>query len=436
MFYWPAVQVLADLEEVPRLAVDAHLLGGDGDEAQAIPPPQTLTEPTDVFGTVESEILESWNLSYRLIGEAGFVELVSGAFPVTAGGLGTFDPTLLLNGLYELRLEATDLQGQIVEQTIAVAVEGQMKVGHFTLSFVDLAIPLSGLDIEIIRTYDSRDKRQGDFGVGWTLDIRQGSYRNNRRTGDGWQIVASDPPVPFPCAGSVETQSHLTVIRLSDQEVYRFRPRVVDTIPGVGRCDGRVVFEYVDGPIPGATLDILGNDLVFYLNNSVNDQLIDFDTLEVFEPADVRFTTRDGRIFDLNLATGVTHLEDPHGNALEISPQGITHSNGRGVELVRDAEGRIERIVDPRGNDLLYGYDAAGDLRTVTNQAEHVTRFEYDDAHRIVDILDPQGVRAVRSDYDADGRLVSVTDALGNPIELHHDLEANQEIVTNRLGLV
>jgi hypothetical protein len=315
-----------------------------------------ITDPTDVFGTVWSEILDSWSLAYRQIGESEWIEIAAAAFPVSDQPLGTFDPTLLLNGLYELRLEATDLQGRIVEETIAVTVEGQMKIGHFTLSFVDLAVPVSGLDIEIVRTYDSRDPRQGDFGFGWTLEIRQGSYHNNRPTGDGWQIVSSEPPTPFPCAGAVETRSHLAVVRLSEQEVYRFRPRVVDTIPSVGRCDGRILFEYVDGPIPGATLDILGNDLVFYLNNSANDQLIDFNTLEVFEPADVRLTTRDGRIFDLNLAAGVTHLEDPQGNALEITPEGINHSSGRGVSFVRDAAGRIERIVDPLGRAMTYGF--------------------------------------------------------------------------------
>ena len=183
-------------------------------------------------------------------GRGGPPTLATGTTPVADAPLGSFDPTLLLNGLYELELTATDFQGQQVSDSIAVTVEGQMKIGHFTLSFVDLAIPVSGLDIEIVRTYQSRDKQQRDFGVGWSLDIRQGSYRNRRMPGDGWQIVASQPPSPFPCAGAVETKSHTTVVRLSDLEVYRFRPRVIDPLPGVGRCDARVVFEYVDGPLP------------------------------------------------------------------------------------------------------------------------------------------------------------------------------------------
>ena len=74
---------------------------------------------------------------------------------------------------------------------------------NFTLSFVDLAVPLSGLDIKIVRTYDSRDKAQGDFGVGWRLDVRQGSYRNNRPPGSGWQIRRGF----LPCEQVAETRA-------------------------------------------------------------------------------------------------------------------------------------------------------------------------------------------------------------------------------------
>jgi hypothetical protein len=46
-------------------------------------------------------------------------------------------------------------------------ISGQMKVGNFTLAFSDLMTPAAGLRIEMIRSYDSRDKRAGDFGADW-----------------------------------------------------------------------------------------------------------------------------------------------------------------------------------------------------------------------------------------------------------------------------
>jgi len=389
-----------------------------------------VTSPTQVIGTVTSPTLERWTLSYRAIGEDQWIGIASDVVPLTEATLGVFDPTLLLNGLYDFRLEASDYEGRTVEETIAVAVEGNMKIGHFTLSFVDLAMPVSGLDLEVIRTYDTRDLVERDFGVGWALDLRQGSYRNNRPPGEGWQLAEGF----LPCDSTLETRSHLTVIRLSESEVYRFALRVVDGAPSIGGgCFATARFDYVDGPIPGATLTILGNDRVFQETES-SDRVLDVDNFDTFEPQGVRLSTRDGRVFDLDLDFGVTRVEDPNGNQLEIREEGIFHSAGKAVEFERDAEARITKITDPAGHEIAYDYDAAGDLVRTIDPEANATTFAYDADHRLVDIIDARDVRAVRSEYDADGRLVKVTDALGNDLRLEHDLDGRREVVTNRLG--
>lgn len=388
-----------------------------------------VAAPTEVLGTVTSDLLDGWTLGYRPAGDDGpFTELASGDTPVTAAILATFDPTLLLNGLYELRLEATDFAGQVVEERVAVAVDGQQKVGNFTLSFTDLEVPVSGLPIQVVRTYDSRDKRQGDFGVGWSLDVRQGSYRNNRTPGDGWQIASGF----LPCQTVQETLSHLTSIRISDREIYRFRLRLTSPAAVTGGCFAQAGFSFVDGPVPGATLGILGNTQVLYQNGS--NEVVDADTFEQYEPQDVRLTTPDGRVFDLDLAAGVTRLADPNGNALTITDAGITHSAGKSITFDRDAAGRILRIVDPLGEEILYGYDGAGDLVAVTDREGSVTRFTYDADHGLLEIQDPRGVTPIRNDYDDAGRLVSHTDAFGKTITFDHDLSARREVITDRTG--
>src|SRR5262249_45902722 len=90
---------------------------------------------------------------------------------VASAAIGTFDPTLLLNGAYIIRLTSADSLGNPAVDQIGIVVRGQQKIGNFTLSFNDLTIPVAGLPITIVRTYDSRDKRVGDFGVGWTLSL-------------------------------------------------------------------------------------------------------------------------------------------------------------------------------------------------------------------------------------------------------------------------
>ncbi|MGD2070689.1 MAG: RHS repeat-associated core domain-containing protein, partial [Gemmatimonadota bacterium] len=388
-----------------------------------------VTAPTEVTGTVTSDLLEGWSLGYRPAGEAApFTEIASGTTPVTGATLGTFDPTLLLNGLYELRLRATDFAGQVIDDTIAVSVDGQQKVGNFTLSFTDLDVPVSGLPIRVIRTYDSRDKRQRDFGVGWSLDVRQGSYSNNRPPGEGWRIASGF----LPCQTVQETLSHLTSIRISEREIYRFRLRVTSPAPTLGGCFARASFAFVDGPVPGASLAILGNTDVLWQNGS--DGLVDVDTFEPYQPEDVRLTTPDGRVFDLDLADGVTRLADPNGNALTISDAGITHSSGESIVFERDGAGRIERILDPMGRALEYRYDGAGDLVAFTDREEATSRYTYDSRHGLLEIEDPRGVTPIRSEYDDDGRLVRHTDAFGNTITFDHDLAARREVITDRTG--
>ncbi|MCP3997306.1 MAG: hypothetical protein GY722_19935, partial [bacterium] len=388
-----------------------------------------VTGPTSVVATIDSEHeIAGWTLSYKAADGGEAVELAAGVGLVTNETLAQFDPTLLLNGLYDLVLTARDAMGQTASEKISVAVEGQMKIGHFTLSFVDLAVPVSGLDIEIIRTYDSRDKQPRDFGVGWSLDIRQGSYRNNRLPGDGWQLHNGF----LPCDTVHESKSHLTVVRLSDQEVYRFALELANGVPSTsGGCFATARFDFVDGPLPGTTLEILGQTQVFYENGT--DRVINVDTFAIYEPKDVRLTTRDGRIFELDQDQGVTLVEDLNGNRLSITPAGITHSSGKGIAFERDAEGRIIRITDPLNRINTYAYDTAGDLASFTDRAAATSHFTYDD-HRLTDIEDPRGVKPIRNEYDADGRLVRHIDAFGKVIEVGHDRDNRREIVTNRLG--
>src|SRR6185436_10427854 len=132
----------------------------------------------------------------------------------------------------EIELSAVDASGSGVSLSAHVAVEGQQKIGNFTVSFVDLEVPLAGIPIQVIRTYDSREKRSLDFGYGWSLEVKQGSYRNNRKPGEGWRIVKGF----VPCQAAQETKPHLTTVRLSDREVYRFRLSVTSPAITSGGC--------------------------------------------------------------------------------------------------------------------------------------------------------------------------------------------------------
>ena len=81
--------------------------------------------------------------------------------------LGAIDATVLANGTYRVVVQAIDAEERVGRAERIVEVEGKLKLGNFTLTFVDLELPVSGMPITITRTYDTlRSQEQGDFGYG------------------------------------------------------------------------------------------------------------------------------------------------------------------------------------------------------------------------------------------------------------------------------
>ncbi len=142
---------------------------------------------------------------------------------------------------------------------------------------------------------------------------------------------------------------------------------------------------------------------------------------------------------------GLQWVRDLSGNMLYLSRNGISSvpaaSGGgaaRHVQFVRDANGRITRIQDERGNSVFYNSEANNDLTSVTDRESNTTRFTYDAqfAHYLRQVLDPRGPSFVpiRNYYTADGRLDYSLDALNNKVAYNHDLSGHEETVLDRLG--
>ena len=416
-------------------------VAGDGDFPTASITSPTdgavITMPTDIIGTATDAHFLRYRLELSEVDAAAGTRLASGTSPVANGVLGRLDPTLLENGLYRVRLIAEDVNGQVTVDERVYRIQGQAKVGPLALSFVDLQVPVSGIPITVIRSYDSRVKTSRDFGVGWSLLITTGTYRNNRRPGDGWSVTRAGGAFGLPCSVVSEMRTHFTEVRLSDREFYLFHPRLSNLAPVVGGCVGRVVFDFIDGTVPGATLRTIGNADIIYTSG---DSLTEFDgsddTGRMFDPGQVRLTTSDGRVIDFDRVSGITRIEDPSGNALTITPAGIVHNSGKSIAFIRDGLGRITRITAPNGSSLNYSYDSRGDLGAFIDQLGKETTFNYDPLHNLLGIRDPLGNLALRSEYDAGGRLIAIIDAEGNRIEFTHDIDGRQETVHDRLGRV
>ncbi|MBV7330995.1 hypothetical protein KFU94_22695 [Chloroflexi bacterium TSY] len=403
----------------------------------------TVTFITDVVGTVAGDLLQSWTLSYRMHGEEEQIPFATGNTPVMTDTLGSFDPTLLLNGLYEISLTATDLTGQSISTSADVVVEGEAKIGHFTLSFIDLEIPVAGIPIQVIRTYDSRDKRQGDFGFGWTLSLKDVRLQENGIHGFNWQGVAEFSQIPGSFLFCVQpTRGHIVTVTLPDNTTYKFQ-LTLDVDCTAARPS---VVNISYAPLPGthATLVPLGinTELIVgggFPNNPSRPPaslVLQPEPGIPYDPDLYELTLQDGRSFVISQEDGLQSVTDLNGNTLTFNNDGIIHSSGKSVDFVRDDEGRITSIADPNNNPMTYGYDANGDLVSFTDREQNTTTFTYLDAipHHLDGIEDPRGIMPIRNEYDDNGRLLRHVDAFGNVISYTHSIDTRIEIVVDRTG--
>jgi RHS repeat-associated protein len=389
--------------------------------------------PVNVIGTASDANLVSYTLLVAPVDSDTFTQIASGNTSVTAGVLGQFDPTNLANGAYTLRLQGTDIGGNVstIDQTVNVA--GDLKLGNFTLSFTDLSIPVSGIPITVTRTYDSLTSgSNGEFGYGWRLEFRDTNLR-----------TSVPAPTPDEAAAGVYT-------------AYRDRSHLYLTLPG-GKREG---FSFKAVPKPGFAGSVFGlTSPTFVPDRGVTDSLSAADATLIqgadggyydanglaYNPADAlnfggvfTLTTRDGQAYTIDANTGLLDMvSNANGNNLTFTDASITSSAGPRITFARDPQGRIVSATDPAGQSVAYTYSAGGDLASVTDRNGNTTTFVYaapGHPHFLTEVKDPLGRTGVRTEYDAQGRLITLRDAAGNPVPISYDNAASTETVNDPLG--
>ncbi|MCM1981745.1 T6SS effector amidase Tae4 family protein [Lyngbya confervoides] len=405
-----------------------------------IPLETGITAPTGIVGSVQDTDLLSYTLAIAPLEGGEFVEIARGSGVVDNGLLGTLDPTLLQNDSYLLRLAATDLGGRTSSIDAIVNIEGDLKLGNFRLSFTDLSIPVTGIPIQVTRTYDSLTANEtDDFGYGWRMEFRN----VNLRTGIGKDELLEF--IDVPSKGFREGDKVFITLPGGEREVFTFKPKkisVFDVISGIDVSTPfyQPVFESEKDSTN--TLSVKTNGVSLRPNAQG----------EYYSPSGYRYnpaadlvgfggyydlTTKEGIVYRINARTGdLDTITDRNGNVLTFSDRSITSSTGVEVLFERDAQGRVTAVIDPEGNRIRYEYDALGDLVAVSDREGNTTRFDYNDdrLHYLDEIIDPLGRSGIRTEYDEQGRLVRMIDADGNPVELIYDPDNDIQQVSDQLG--
>ena len=409
--------------------------------SDATPPAVAITAPANnatvmaavnIVGNATDANFSKYVLEYAPVGTTAFTLISTGLNPVSNGVLGVLDPTLLLNDLYTVRVRVFDRGGNITTASRVYQVSRDVKVGNFTLTFTDLNVPMVGLPITVNRVYDSRDKRPGDFGIGWRLDIQTLRLRANRNMSDGWQGTRAGSIIFNYCVqGSDE---HKISITLADGTVEEFDMVLTPN------CQQVLPLQFADvtwQPRPGTRGRLVSVDQsdVFVIGGFPGPvTLNDGGLIDPFDPQTFRYTTYEGTEFVINKTAGVQSAKDLNGNTLTFTPGGIIHSSGASVAFTRDAQGRITKMTAPDGKISNYTIDANGDLFSYADPAANTTRYYYNLSHGVIEVIDPRGLRPLKNEYDASGRLVAHVDAQGRRVEYTHTIGTRQETVLDRNG--
>ncbi|MBQ1782334.1 MAG: hypothetical protein II007_01630 [Gammaproteobacteria bacterium] len=398
---------------------------------------QRITAPTTILASVDDSNLSQWELWWRPVNAAASAaqRLASGNAVVANATIHTLDPTMMVNGQYRLSLRAVDAQGIEAVDERTLVVDGDMKVGAFSITLLDLELPMAGMPIQVNRTYDSRRRSESlDFGYGWSVDYQSVKIEESRVPGTHWQLKTyATGPQGLLKKYCVEPIGKPQVsITLPTGEVERFdvgvSPACSDVVP-----NRNVSLTFKAAGDTTSKLEGL-DDIHGYL---IDDTLYDAgEYSRPLNPQRYRLTSRSGSVFLLDQGFGIREVKDREGNTLTYSRDGIVHSSGKAISFLRDGAGRITTITDPAGNSYRYSYDGAGDLRTSSDALGNVSSYTYYGDHGLRDLIDALGRRIVRNNYDSAGRLVSQTDSDGNVTRFDHNLAGRQSKVTDRLGRV
>ncbi|MBR6402543.1 MAG: hypothetical protein IKS48_04090, partial [Eubacterium sp.] len=388
-----------------------------------------LTAPTDIVGTASSDTGKiEYTLGYRPEGKGDFIEFAKGDKNVNSSTLGKFDPTLLANGRYQIRLTAKDDKGNTKKLTRVVNVEGALKVGNYHIGFTDITANLAGTTVNVNRIYDSSVKESGDFGYGWSMSVQGLKIFENASLADGYKMVQTGSGFSTRYQ-MTETKNHDVTVTYGDGTSDRFE---LVFFPAMGVL--RPIQEIEQLGYKCVTNQKVRLEILTDTSGTVSGGTILFYENGVYDTINYRLTTENGEKLYINKNKGVYKIEDSSGDIITVDDDGYHAANGKSIEFKRDKENRVTEATDPLGNTTTYKYNNAGDLISVTDSADRTVTYTYDKYHNLVSITDPMGIAVSRNEYDDEGRLIATIDADGNRMEFDHNVDGRQEVVKDRRG--
>jgi YD repeat-containing protein len=267
------------------------------------------------------------------------------------------------------------------------------KLGNFRLSFTDIAIPVTGIPITLIRTYDTLTSPiRDDFGFGWRMEFRDTDLRTSLGKDDQYELYG------IRSKGFKEGTRVYITLPGGKREGFTFKPTVSRFSGYLGYAGSQGGVNGFDANLynPAFTADSGVTSTLSVRNPEGSSNMLsrNLDTGmfrniggQLYNPADPYFggtyilTTKEGIEYEIDGATGdLLKVTDTDGNTLTYTDFDVTSSTGQKIVFERDSDNRITSVTDPMGQKVKYVYNDKGDLIGVTDREGNTTQFEYDQA--------------------------------------------------------
>lgn len=208
---------------------------------------------------------------------------------------------------------------------------------------------------------------------------------------------------------------------------------------GTTGLERKTTYEYNEAYAVTKMTDALGHSTT-YAYNAAGDRTLEKDA-EGNESKWTHNATHDVLTETTPKGEATTYKRDAKGNieAIERPAPGETIQK---TTFKRAANGDLESATDPLGREIKFEYDAYGNVKAEINPAGDKTTWTYNkDGERLTEVSprgNEEGAKAeefeTKTERDAQGRPVKVTDPLGRETKFAYDKNGNLESVTNALN--
>ncbi|WP_371548858.1 DUF6531 domain-containing protein [Streptomyces sp. NBC_00554] len=442
-----ALKALKDIKAIASMSKMAVEGAKFSAFATALEDPGAFKDPEKLAGILtEGAVM---GVGFGVLGKA----LGKGLKSLKPSELAKLSKTLKLGGSDLSRLKLRPAEAEKLEAGIRAA-EKECKLDPIDVATGDMLLPQTDVELPGVlplilqRTHISSYRWGGWFGPSWasTLDQRLQAADDGitYATADGARLTypllapdANEPAYPdngarLPLTWDTETDGAL---RLSDPTsglAYVFHtPQLVDDGDAVDLClqaivdrnGQRITVQYADDGTPTGVTHSGGYRIAL----DRHPTLPRISSLRLLDPE-----RPNGRGTIL-----LSYDYDDQGHLAEV-----TNSSALPARFTYDGAGRITswtdrtdtsyeylydewgRVVRTEGSDgFLSGslaYDGLTRTTTVTNSLGHTTRYEHNDAFRLIRETDPLG-HSTSQEWAAAHQLTAVTDALGNTTRFRYD---------------